>query len=791
MEKIIQKIKNLQVKGFRGIVENDLPFEGKSIVLCGENGQGKSSFVDALEFFFKGKLQYLEDVKTTSTVRHAPHIKHKKTDSSVSIEFVQGATLLCRTFKDCPVIPAQLKIYFNLGGTSHYILRRKYLLDFLISQAAPRYTQLAALMGISELDNVELNMMRKRDEIDQEIQSLETRLKEMRKRLNEKHKEEIISDAQLIEVVNKSIGKYTKQIVSSIEDIPGLKPKLVGEKKDSEVAEKRTNLKGIMEDVNYLKSNISFLGNHKELWSSIQKLHKNIEKLEEAAFQQILSSGKNIILEKKMEVCPLCQQPISRAEVVSVIEKRLKDLEATQGDVERIKELKRLLVADLSLFLERLNGFIEKIKKAGYTASLNSLESVSANLAKLKTQISKEVINIQLEPAVAYIDDKTAPLLFANEERWLDAELKKVAGSKEDEDLVGIIDLLTATYETYNEIKRSEKDLVNKKKFRKQIDAIYQCFLTTNHDEIQRIYDELGSDFYRYYKELHPGDEHHDIKLVVKRRASAEIKTKFYDKQEEDPRGFFSEAHLDSLGLCIFLAFVKKFNANFPLIILDDVVSSIDASHRNRIGKLIFEEFPDQQLLITTHDNIWFEELCNAERAFGVAHKFNNLRIIRWSLDGGPVLDKYKPKWEEITEKLNKGDKQGVGNAGRTCLDWILFEMCVHLLVNTPTKRDNRYETSEMYLPLKDRIKKLLPDIYQQNEKIFQDLEANSFFGNLLSHHNPDAANVSIGELKDFVNSIKALYDFFYCGTCSEFVQYHQAAKVVKCTKGCKNWGVK
>lgn len=787
----MQKIKNLRVKGFRGIIGNELPFEGKSVVLYGENGHGKSSFVDALEFFFKGKLQYLEEVKTTSTARHAPHIKHKRTDCSVDIEFVQGATILCRTFTDCPIVPTQIETYFRLGGLSHYILRRNYLLDFIVTQAAPRYTQLAALMGISELDNVELTMMRKRDEIDQEIQSLDGRLREMRQKLDEKHKEEIISDAQLIEVVNKSIEKYTKQVISSIEDIPGLKPKLVGETKSTEVTEKRARLNDIIGNANYLKLNLNFLKNHTKLWAAIEKLHESIEKLEEAAFQQILSSGKNIILEKKMDVCPLCQQPISRAEVVGAIEKRLKDFETTQDQIDKIKELRRLLITELSLFLEKLNGFIEEIRKAGYAEDLSSLEQIASNLGKLKTQLSSEIPDIKLYSFDAYIDDKTAPSLFANEKSWIDVELNKVSGPKENEELVGIIDLLTATYETYNEIKKLEKDLENKKRLRRQVDAIYQCFLRTNHDEVQRIYDEIGSDFCRYYKELHPDDEHHDIKLVVKRRASAEIKSKFYDKQEEDPRGFFSEAHLDSLGLCIFLAFVKKFNANFPLIILDDVVSSIDASHRNRIGKLIFEEFPEHQFLITTHDNIWFEELCNAQQAFGIGHKFNNLRIIHWSLNEGPVLDKYKTKWEKINEKLERGDKAGVGNAGRTCLDWILFEVCMHLRVDTPTKRDNRYETNEMYVPFKNRVNKLLPDIYKRNEKIFQDLEANNFFGNILSHHNPDAANISIEELKDFINSVKALYNLFYCDICNEFVQYHQSAKIIKCGKGCKNWNTK
>ena len=55
------RIKRLKAKWFRGIVETELEFDGKSLILFGENGQGKSSFVDALEFLFKGQVSYLEE----------------------------------------------------------------------------------------------------------------------------------------------------------------------------------------------------------------------------------------------------------------------------------------------------------------------------------------------------------------------------------------------------------------------------------------------------------------------------------------------------------------------------------------------------------------------------------------------------------------------------------------------------------------------------------------------------------------------------------------------------------
>lgn len=56
-------LSNLSVQYFRGIADQqNINFnkKGKVVVLYGENGTGKSSFVNALEYLFKGKLELLK-----------------------------------------------------------------------------------------------------------------------------------------------------------------------------------------------------------------------------------------------------------------------------------------------------------------------------------------------------------------------------------------------------------------------------------------------------------------------------------------------------------------------------------------------------------------------------------------------------------------------------------------------------------------------------------------------------------------------------------------------------------
>lgn len=104
-----------------------------------------------------------------------------------------------------------------------------------------------------------------------------------------------------------------------------------------------------------------------------------------------------------------------------------------------------------------------------------------------------------------------------------------------------------------------------------------------------------------------------------------------------DSRSFASEGHLDTLGLCIFLAFNKQFN-NLGLMVLDDVLTTVDDTHKEKIANLLLEEFEDFQFIITAHDKVWvdeLEDLCAEYEKNNVVYEIED-----WSLDDGPVISK-------------------------------------------------------------------------------------------------------------------------------------------------------
>ncbi len=98
-------IKTINVHAFRGIPDLELELDGKSVIIRGENGTGKSSIVDAIEFFFTGKVSHLEGVRGLSLQRHGPHVRYRPEDIKIEITFNPGNVPLTRTFTSAPDPP--------------------------------------------------------------------------------------------------------------------------------------------------------------------------------------------------------------------------------------------------------------------------------------------------------------------------------------------------------------------------------------------------------------------------------------------------------------------------------------------------------------------------------------------------------------------------------------------------------------------------------------------------------------------------------------------------------------
>jgi len=289
---------------------------------------------------------------------------------------------------------------------------------------------------------------------------------------------------------------------------------------------------------------------------------------------------------------------------------------------------------------------------------------------------------------------------------------------------------------------------------------------------------------------LHPGEQPNNINLEVNKnkRASADLSIDYFDRTI-DPRAYLSEGHLDSLGLCILMAFIKKYNRDCPIIILDDIVTTIDAGHRERLCELVYSEFKGTQVFITTHDGIWKEQLVNYDRTYGANSMC--LEIVDYSPALGPVIQQAKPSWERITKRLAEGDKAGAGNEGRRYLEEVLENICVLLRASLTYKGCSyHYNVQELLDAARKRAESKIEKTYFDAEVLpkFHALSSNKFLANLASHNNKEIAEVSVDELRRFCDAARALDRAFVCRSCEKRLLYSEEYKLLYCTNpNCTN----
>ena len=110
------------------------------------------------------------------------------------------------------------------------------------------------------------------------------------------------------------------------------------------------------------------------------------------------------------------------------------------------------------------------------------------------------------------------------------------------------------------------------------------------------------------------------------------------------PHTFLNEARLTAIALAIRFAILDqrpKFPNSARLLILDDLLLSLDMSHRNIVLDIILKKVTDFQLLILTHDKMFFE-LAKHKAEKNKSQQWKFFELYSHEKDGIPQPLKYE-----------------------------------------------------------------------------------------------------------------------------------------------------
>lgn len=797
------KIKNIKIKGIRGAKDTlDLNLNGKSILLYGDNGSGKSSISDAIEWFFTDKVSHLSssEIELKDALRNATI---PDTESSeVSISFTKSnldcsKTLSLKKGKLTPEIlntTEEFSNYISNSNSENILLRYQYLTNFIDNTKGEKLKYLSDIIGFAEVTKKKEVLQKSHNSVKAEIksQNFETQISSNKQILIDKLGASISQEKQLFDTINEKIKSLNTGItINSIADIDKLLEHIKKPVNNNLTIELKF-LDDTKNALNILFSEIDLIdGEYVKYFEEFNIIANDVDAIIKIYLGDLLNAA-NTVFKKKIhtdESCPLCLQPKNSNDLQEEIKVRLKEIEEYSKKKVPFDKEKKIVTEIVAERIKRLENVLlnTEINKAENDTIKKAVISLKTKIFEYQKAIDVKVTSGDkpLSAELYKLKEEDFSILVSIKER-----IVKIEDFLKNDTITVLYSNILASKEAFLNIQKLDKQKEVLENQRKTLELIYNEFVKKQKEALEDFINSFSERINEFYQYMNPGEPFQEIKIVTigedDELNGITIEYKYNGNWVSPPQKYFSESHLNCFGLSFFLASVEAFNNENKFIILDDVISSFDSTHRKSFADLLFEKFSDYQIILLTHEIEWFTNIVSP-----LAKKNGWLtNIIRWTEVKGTHIDSEPKTLKDLVEtSLADGITENLGNPIRTYLEHFLKDVCLNLDVKVsykPNVVNEKRMADELINELKSRICSKSPDL-KAKLPVIEKVGNSLLLGNLLSHDNP--FNPKIGDLKAFWNDIIELEKLFICqeAACKKpkvsLINYDTVAKKIRC--GC------
>ena len=329
------KIESVKVNAFRGIPELELNLDEKSLLLQGENGTGKSSIVDALEFFFTGNVSHLSKTKSTSLKDHAPNVNFSRKDLKVEIQFEDPSLKLERTLDSSFDYPDTLQDYFKSAEKGRFILHRSQILNFIEDIPSKRYKFIGGMFDFQSLESSEEQLRKVQNYLDKKLENKENEVTGIYEVLGKILETNASKMDDILTGLNKLLNIQGYENIDSIESLEIYLNHLeesINKDNIGKISALNTILE-LIEDLNNIYNGISknFVRSN-DLKNELIQKHQMLD----IAVIKVLENAKKLISQNDT-ICPLCEQNIDGKNLIFRIDNRLNDLYDISNTKDQLK----------------------------------------------------------------------------------------------------------------------------------------------------------------------------------------------------------------------------------------------------------------------------------------------------------------------------------------------------------------------------------------------------------------------------------------------------------------------
>jgi recombinational DNA repair ATPase RecF len=814
------RVLELEINNVRGISHLLLKPDGKNFVVWGPNGSGKSAVVDAIDFLLTGRVSRLtgKGTRGITLTRHGPHIDHEPKEAIVrAIVQLPGVTKPIE-IKRCMANPnnlecdksmeSHLEAIMTIAHRGQHVLSRREILKYITAEAGTRAQEIQELLNIIEIEDTRKALVKVQNNLDTDLQAANTSVSVARGAVNATVQMQTYREEIVMQVVNQNRrilgGKPISALHSSDLKI-GLKPPTVAV---GSQAIKVTLLdRDIQNLVNVtLADNKALIAkNDEQLRALIATIRYDPQLLHALSHLQLTKLGIGLIDETGN--CPLCGTPWPQGKLKEQLEQQLSVAEVAAQHQERISELSTIILDSVNTTIASVQKVIVATKIAGLKDELQRLQSWLSNLQDLSIVLSAAIEKYpDSRFDMSQIQQMLAPADVTNTLSLIHSAIKTKSPEITPEQTAW--DTLTRLEENLKALESAEKNFKIAELFQQRASILLESFLKARDNVLGKLYEDIKDRFVGLYRQLHGLDEAKFMAKIEPEGAGLNFEVDFYGRGTHPPHALHSEGHQDSMGICLYLALAERLTGGLiDLVILDDVVMSVDADHRRQVCHLFATSFPHRQFLITTHDRTWASQL----KSEGVVGSNGLVEFYNWNIETGPEVQTEVDIWEKIEADLQRNDIPSAAARLRRGSEQFFGMVCDALQASVLYKLNGRLELGDFLLPAMDKYRDLIKKA-QRAAKSWDDSEsrinleekddirsqiykrtfAEQWAVNVNVHYN-NWANFSIKDFRPVVEAFQDLYSLFICSNCGGMLSLATTGTLpvsVRCNCGKVNWNL-
>ena len=812
------KLLELEIHNFRGIRDLTIAPRGENFLIYGPNGSGKSAVVDALDFLLTGQISRMKGkgTKDITLKKHGPHVDYSVKDAwikaNVKIHGLEEPVEIKRSL-DHPnrlICENSIRDLINpvieLASRGQHVLTRREILNYVTADSGTRGKQIQTLLKITDVEKTRNTLVKVKNTLKNNYIGAKSSLNTISAAINSNIGITNYDEEKILDFVNINRNVLDGNPLQDLKS-NSIKEGIEAQALSPDITVNIQLLKIDLKKVHEINSdkNKESLSNIdlelRELKAKISSDHRMEDALDHLKLTRL---GLDLLGPESS--CPLCDTPWETGNLKEHLKHKIEIFKESAQNLDRLNELTDELILEVNHTLASLNEIIKSAEILELEKNVRALKSWTNEL-----DILLSVLEDENYPDPRFSEEMVEVLFAPNN---LDVILDNICSvaiekSPEPSEEQTAWDNLTRIEENLKNYEISIIDCTKSFESYKKSEIIYNTFLESRDKILNRLYSEIKDRFVELYRELHLDDEREFKAIIMSEGAGVDFKVDFHGRGVNSPNALHSEGHQDSMGICLYLALAERLTQGFiDLIILDDVMMSVDAPHRREICNLLANFFKGRQFFITTHDQTWARQL----QSEGVIKARNRIEFSNWTIENGPSVNISGDIWDEIDDDLERNDIPSAAAKLRRGSEEYFSQVCSALHAPVRFNLSGQYELGDLLsgamAEYRSELKhakeaanswgntdelERLKEIDEFSRNVFTRLNMERWAVNPALHYN-QWADFTPQDFKPVVDIFRDLFSIFQCNKCGTLLHLvinGPRPEAVKCNCGEVNWNLK